>query len=195
MASPEHTPPPPERRRHGPWSWLRRRFMRAHARGGDSDDPARINLDPDIVMAALFAMLLLLGGLVGLTLYQQGRISDQQQAINDAQRHIGQNQERLGHQQRMLTYLEHRDRIGSQAKIRPRVSRFLRSYTQRLEDRGGLPILDCEPNVRGGAARYQSPREQRRFVRRWRRYQLDAAELGICKIRIGVATNPRQCIN
>jgi hypothetical protein len=61
---------------------------------------------PDIVMAALFAMLLLLGGLVGLTLYQQGRISSQQTSINKAQHDIKSNQHRLDRQQAMLAYLE-----------------------------------------------------------------------------------------
>jgi hypothetical protein len=180
--------------------------MREHARtGGEaSDDPARINLDPDIVMAALFAMLLLLGGLVGLTLYQQGQISEQQDAlINDSQVLIGRNQQRLGppaadaalprasrsdqllpdglpllhaHQRRPRNGARLLVRRAAQAlerQVRPARASRIHSYRSRLEDRGGLPILDCEPNVRGGPARYISPREQRRFVRRWRSYQLE----------------------
>jgi hypothetical protein len=218
MASPESTPSP-ERRRRGAWATFRRKILRANAR----EDGPRVDLD--IMIATLFSMLMLLGGLAGLTLYQQGRISSQQHDLTDAQQNIGRAQERLDRQQRSLAYLERRDRIGayqtafrfctridvdraavhdlwayelprlSKAKIQPRVRRFLRGYTQRLEDRGGLPILDCEPNVRGGAAKYQSPREQRQFVRRWRRYRLDAAELGICKIRIAAGNNPRLCLN
>jgi hypothetical protein len=83
----------------------------------------------------------------------------------------------------------------SRARFQPRVARFIRNYLNRLEDRGGMPILDCEPNVRGGAAKYIGPREQRRFVRRWRRYQLTSAELGICKIPIGTLGDPRKCLN
>jgi hypothetical protein len=223
MADSQSTPPP-ERRRRGPWSRLRRRVMREHARA-EGDARARIDLDPDIVMAALFAMLLLLGGLVGLTLYQQGRISDQQGSINSAQRDIGGSQRRLDRQQRMLAYLERRDRVNSyqtayrfctrididraavhdlwtyelpriatEAQNR-RIHRFVLHYRARLEDRGGLPILDCEPNVRGGPAKYESPREQRRFVTRWRKYELTPAEIGICRVRIGTLGDPRQCIN
>jgi hypothetical protein len=200
--------------------------MREHARtGGQASETARIGLDPDIVMAALFAMLLLLGGLVALTLYQQGQISEQQDALSDSQVLIGRNQQRLDHQQHMLRYLERRDRINSyqtayrfctrinvdratvhdfwsvellrlsSARFDPRVRHLIHSYRSRLEDRGGLPILDCEPNVRGGPARYISPREQRRFVRRWRSYQLEPVELGICRIKIGTLKDPRTCVN
>jgi hypothetical protein len=215
------TPPPPERRRRGFWSRARRRIMGVHARG---ENP-RVGLDPDIVMAVLFAMLLLLGGMVGLTLYQQGRITAQQTSINRAQADIKSNQKRLDHQQAMLAYLEKRDRVNSyqtayrfctrinvdraavhdlysyelptfdRGHLSARARRFTRDYIARLEDRGGLPILDCEPNVTGGPAKYQSPREQRRFVVRWRRYKLTMAELGICRIRIGTLEDPRRCAN
>jgi hypothetical protein len=221
MGNDESTPPPPERRRRGFWSRARRMIMGTWARG----EKPKIDLDPDIVMAALFAMLLLLGGLVGLTLYQQGRISSQQTSINKAQRDVKENQDRLDHQQAMLAYLEKRDRINSyqtayrfcarinvdraavhdlysyelpafsRGQMTSRVRRFIRNYVARLEDRGGLPILDCEPNVSGGPAKYQSPREQRKFVVRWRRYRLTPAELGICRIRIGTLEDPRRCAN
>jgi hypothetical protein len=206
MASPQGTPPPPERRRRGLWSRTRRRIMGVHARG----DAPRVGLDPDIVMAVLFAMLLLLGGMVGLTLYQQGRISSQQTAISKAQSDIKRNQRRLDRQQAMLAYLEKRDRINAyqtafrfcsrinvdRAAVHFYLGRAFGIRTlERLEERSGEPVLDCSPNVRGGSARYVGPREQRKFVRRWRQGRLTPAELGICRIRIGTLEDPRKCIN
>jgi hypothetical protein len=200
---------------------MRRKIMRAHAREGGP----KLDLDPDIVMSALFAGILLLGVLLAILLYQQGRISDQQHAINQAFLKIGQNQDRLGSQQNKMVYLERRDRISSyqtayrfctrinvdRAVIhdlvgrqiehlsrpgrRKLVRRFARDYLARLEEREGLPILDCEPNAIGGPAHYQGPRAQRSFVRRWQRSRLSAAEIGICKIRISTLVSPRVCLN
>jgi hypothetical protein len=100
-----------DRRQHGLWARVRRRFLGRNARV--EDGKPRIELPTDIVITALLAMLLLLGGLVGLTLYQQGRISSQQTLITQAQKDIRGNQHRLDRQQRMLGYLERRDRINS----------------------------------------------------------------------------------
>jgi hypothetical protein len=180
MASPESTPSP-ERRRRGAWATFRRKILRANAR----EDGPRVDLD--IMIATLFSMLMLLGGLAGLTLYQQGRISSQQHDLTDAQQNIGRAQERLDRQQRSLAYLERRDRIGayqtafrfctridvdraavhdlwayelprlSKAKIQPRVRRFLRGYTQRLEDcRSSIASRTCAAGRRSTSPRASS---------------------------------------
>jgi hypothetical protein len=197
-----------DRRRHGLWARVRRRLLGRYARlvGGKP----KVELPTDIVITALLAMLLLLGGLVGLTLYQQGRIAGQQTSITKAQRDINDNQRRLDRQQRMLGYLERRDRINSYQTAfrfcrRINVDRAVVHYylgrgfglrtLQRLEERGGDPILDCDPNVTGNPARYIGPLEQRKFVRRWRDNHLTPVEIGICRIRIGTLKDPRTCIN
>lgn len=55
-----------------------------------------------------------------------------------------------------------------------------------LEQKGGIPILNCAPNLDGQGASPLSVHAQRDFVRRWERHELADSELGICpRSRIG----------
>lgn len=213
--APQPDSPKINRRRRGPLNRIRR-LVSTERRGSKR----KINIDPDIVMASLFAMILLLGAFVALTLYQQSQISQAQKEldvaqkdINVAQEQIRGNQWRIQGQQRNLEHLEQRDRINSyqaayrfctrEAVNRVVVHWFIgkisdrrrsRALLRRLEQKSGLPVLDCEPNVRGEPARYQSPAKQHLFIRRWVKRELSAAELGICRIPIGAITDPRACL-
>lgn len=199
-----------DRRRHGLWNRLRRKMVRNRS---DSD----IRVDADIFIVFLLFGLILLGCLVTLTLAQQTRLSSAQSQINA-------NQARLRVQQRQLTRLELRDRVNSyqaayrfctresidRAAIHWFLSRRLLmklpsalrrearkqsiSDLHRMERKDGMPVLNCSPNVVGGPATYLPPAAQRRFVQRWRDHKLTPAEIGICKIRIGAVTDPRECL-
>jgi hypothetical protein len=60
-----------------------------------------------------------------------------------------------------------------------------------LEPLNRIPILGCEPNLRGRGARPLTPREQRRFVRRWTRGEVTLRELGVCpNSRFRQSTHP-----
>jgi hypothetical protein len=202
----------PERRRRDFLSKIRRSTLRSVARSSNGE-PRKIELDRDIIMATMFIGLLMLGGLVGFALYQQRNVRNQQKDINNNQRHIRQ-------QNRMLSMLEKRDRINSyqtayrfcsrinvdRAAVHALVTQlrtdqhanqrtrdFAKRYLHKLESEEGMPILDCDPNVKGGAARYWPPKQQKVFVRRWDKNELTNADIGICKIRIGTLKPPRTC--
>jgi hypothetical protein len=208
--------PDDDRRRTGAHAWIRRHVLGRRARIDDVKF-RKIELDPDIVMAALAITLVLLGIVVGFSLYQQNQ-------IHTAQDDINVNQAKLVVQQKQLARLEERDRINSYQtgfrfcsrinidratlhwltydqivsnatpETRERAVKFARMYRRRLEKKGGMPILDCDPNVTGGPATYMSPRRQREFVHRWATGRLTPAEIGICRIPIGKVTNPRACL-
>src|SRR5580765_2829066 len=105
-------PPPPERRRQGTWPWVQRHFFRKTARGVEKK-PVQIELDRDIVMAALVIGLLLLGAMSGYILHQQSRANARQHELDSAVKRSLKNQETLIKQQKELSFLEKRDRIGS----------------------------------------------------------------------------------
>jgi hypothetical protein len=92
---------PGGRRREGIVNKMRRRFMGRHSR--TESDSVRIS---DIVVISLSLGLLLLGTLVGFTLYQQIEINDQQAQIKA-------NQDDLREQQKQLEEIEERDRNNS----------------------------------------------------------------------------------
>ena len=187
---------------------MRRVIIRRYGRAHNGD--ARI---ADLVMAGMFLILILLGSLVSLTLYQQSKIRDQQHEINRAQGRITKNQFALQSQQRQLSFVEERDRINSYqtayrfctrinidravlhwfASASGQPNAATRSYLRRLERKDGAPILDCEPNIKGGPAAYLPRAAQRKFVRRWSKHQLTAPEIGICKIPIGKIRDPKAC--
>lgn len=205
-----------ERRRQTPANKVRRWMS-----GGRN----RIGLDPDIFMVILVFGMILLGTLVGLSLYQLRTTLAQQDALANAQNEIRANQASINRQNKMLVRLEKRDRINSyQTAYRfctrnsvdraamhwlladqlPRLARttpgrerlapIALRYLRKLEDVHGLPILDCEPNVRGESAKYLPPAKQRKFVKLWRDNKLTPAQIGICQIRIGTLSDPRACL-
>ena len=63
---------------------------------------------------------------------------------------------------------------------------FAQSFTppgperRKLQSKHGIPILDCEPNLRGLGAQVLSHRDQDVFVRRWVTRNLSDVERGIC---------------
>jgi hypothetical protein len=167
----------------------------------------KIDIDRDVLMAAVFIMLLFIGLLLALTLYQQYQ-------LNTAQDEINSNQAEIAKQQTSLAKLEERDRINSYqtayrfctrgdidravlhwfASASGKPNAATRAYLRRLERKDGAPILDCKPNVTGDPATYMSPRRQREFVRRWRDHELTPVEIGICRIQIGEIANPGSCL-
>jgi hypothetical protein len=57
-----------------------------------------------------------------------------------------------------------------------------------------LPILDCNPNLRGFGAKPLPIPEQERFLRRWSQRQIPPAEIGVCPhSAIGDAIAPDRC--
>lgn len=192
--------------------------MRRSARA--MQDVKMMELDRDVVMAALAVGILLLGALTTYVLHQQGNVVSQQKELDTALSGMRANQKKNAEQQVQLEKLEERDRIAAyRAAYRfctrinvdraalqslvirtrnsqrsdPRARRFARAYLRKLQSKEGTPILDCAPNVVGGPAKYQSPRKQLAFVRRWDKGKLTPAEIGICKIRIGSLTDPKIC--
>jgi len=216
-------PPEGDRRRNGVRGKLRRCILRKRGRV-DGVDVRKIELDRDIVMATMAIVILFLGLLLAFTLYQQKLLGDAQDDINSSTAKIKNNQINIFKSQVSLARLEKRDRINSYQtayrfcsrinidraaihwlavnqikalagrKSKKRIGRFAKRYQRRLESRGGMPILDCMPNVTGGPARYLPPSEQRKFVRRWVKHQLTPAEIGICRIRIGTLESPKICL-
>lgn len=51
---------------------------------------------------------------------------------------------------------------------------------RKLEDSHGIPILNCDPNLKGFSASEWAPAQQRKFVKRWELHQLPLEELGVC---------------
>jgi hypothetical protein len=84
-------------------------------------------------------------------------------------------------------------KLSSSSANRARLRQFTRRYQRKLESKGGLPILDCEPNTMGESARYMAPKKQRVYVMRWDRFKLSTVEIGICDIAIGTLTSTRDC--
>lgn len=207
---------PAERRRLGLLNRSRRTITK--------HDGKKVTMDPDIFMIGLALGLVLLGSLVALTLWQQSALHHQQDQIEANQNEINANQKTLRHQQQMLIMLERRDRVSSYqaayrfctresidraavhwflsrrvivdlpAKVVEQARRQSRSDLLRMERKDGMPILDCNPNTVGDPASYLPPVKQRKFVERWRKHQLTPAEIGICKIRIGEAKRPGECL-
>lgn len=201
-----------DRRGKSLWSRFRRAIVRKNAR----HEGPRVDLD--IVLVSLLIIIPLMGCFIAFTLWQQSQ-------LNSAQHQIKRNQIMISNAQRKLAFVERRDRINTYqtgfrfcardavnraavqwfassrlpmlfpAHQRRLVRREMVRVLKRLQRRGGLPILDCEPNVRGLPAKYESPKLQAEFVRRWRDMKLTDAELGICRIPIGVFTDPRRCVN
>lgn len=64
-----------------------------------------------------------------------------------------------------------------------------------LERLDGLPILDCQPNLRGHGARPLPPAKQRAYMRAWEQHKLTEAQLGICPAsRVpGRIRSPERC--
>jgi hypothetical protein len=212
---PEHR----ERRGQNLRCKLRRTFVRKNAR---HDGP---RVDMDIIVVALLIIIPLMGGIMAFTLWQQNQLNDAQKEINAAQAQIKRNQQMIGASQKKLAFVERQDRINTYqsgfrfcardsvnraavqwfassrlpalfpADQRRLVRQTMRSVLRRLQRRSGLPVLNCEPNVRGLPAQYESPKAQAEFVRRWRDMKLTDAELGICRIPIGTVTDPRRCVN
>jgi hypothetical protein len=202
-----------ERRRPGWLNFGRRKITQEEPPKGEK----RVIIDPDIFMVAVSMGLVLLGTLVGIVLWQQSRISDNQDQIKSSQRI-------LRHQQAQLTFLERRDRVNSYqaayrfctresidraavhwflsrevivslpAKVLAQARRQSGSDLRRMERKDGMPILDCNPNTVGNPAKYLPPAKQREFVERWRKHQLTPAEIGICKVRIGTLERPGTCL-
>lgn len=219
--------PPPERRRYG-WSGRIRRIVLGKRARQNGVELHKIEIDPDIVMAALAVIILFLGFAVGFSLFHQALLRSQQQDINMVLRRASLNQDALQKQQYQLAKLETRDRIGayqtayrfcsrinidraavqwfvgrqSKASLKAldlsrrgkQILRLSRGYMRRLQAKDGMPILNCEPNIIGRPATYKSPAEQRKFVLRWERHRLTPAEIGICRVRIAFAPNPRRCL-
>lgn len=201
-----------DRRGRGLWSRFRRAVVRKNAR----HEGPRVDLD--IVLVALLIIIPLMGCFIAFTLWQQNQ-------INSAQEQIRRNQVMIATAQKNLAYVEQRDRINTYqtgfrfcardsvnraavqwfassrlpmlfpARQRRLVRKEMIRVLKRLQRRGGLPVLNCEPNVRGLPAQYESPAAQSDFVRRWRDMKLTDAELGICRIPIGTVTDPRRCVN
>jgi hypothetical protein len=208
-----------DRRGRGLWSRFRRAVVRKNAR----HEGPRVDLD--IVLVALLIIIPLMGCFIGFTLWQQSQLNNAQEDINVAQEKIRRNQEMIASAQKKLSLVERKDRINAYqtayrfcardsinraavqwfAKSRlpalfPRrqrglVRKEMNRVLDRLQRRGGLPVLNCEPNVRGGPAKYESPKLQSEFVRRWEEMELTDAELGICRIPIGTVTDPSRCVN
>jgi hypothetical protein len=185
--------------------------VRQHGRE-EGFEIGRVELDRDIVIVSLIVVVMFLGVLAALTLYQQSKIGDQQHQLDRATRAVTNNQFRLQTQQRQLTYLEKRDRASSyqaayrfctrididRAAIQWFVSlssnKQARQILNRLRRRDGLPVLNCVPNVIGNPAAYWSPAKQHKFVRRWAKHMLTPPEIGICRIEIGILDNPKRCL-
>jgi type II secretory pathway pseudopilin PulG len=207
---------PPERRRNGLRGTMRRKVIGRRARR-DGVAVRRVEIDRDILMAALAIIILLLGAAVAFSLYQQRRIQNNQDRL-DRQQML------MHHQQSRLSLLEDRQRLnsyrtayrfctrinvdraalhwltydqivssarGPEAK---RALRFANFYRRRLEDKAGMPILDCFPNITGNPAAYMTPHRQRTFVSRWARHKLAPSEIGICKIRVDSLQPPPACV-
>ena len=192
-----------DRRRHGAWASLRRGALRHSARVNKSEK-MRIDLDRDLVMGTLLVLLLLLGCVVGVTLYQQQQIRNNQESIQHQQRAQSK-------QQHELARLEKRDRINSYQTAYRFCSRInndraavhwliktgtrpdKKSRMRALEKKSGIPILNCAPNITGDPATYMSPSRQRRFVQRWSSGHLTPAEIGICRVKIGTLDPPGIC--
>lgn len=204
-----------DRRRKNFANRLRRRFVHDRAR---SERPVRrVDLDRDIVIAAMMVVIVLVGLLATVSLYQQHLIKRQQGGISA-------NQRKINHQQARLARLEKRDRLNayqtayrfctrinvtragihwlastqivalSRPSRKARARRFAGRYIAKFERKEGMPILDCSPNTTGGPATYQPSKKQRRFVRRWATGKLTPAEIGICRIRIATLTDPSACL-
>jgi hypothetical protein len=67
-----------------------------------------------------------------------------------------------------------------------------KALLRRLQERDGLPILDCSTNLRGLPARVFSRAMQRDYVRRWENgflnqkgRKLTRGEVGICRQPLG----------
>lgn len=107
-----------DRRRHSISNRMRRKVLRGRAR---SDRPVRrVDLDRDIVIAAMMVLIVLIGLLASVTLYQQHLIkasqvdiTDSQDAITASQIKIQRNQNNIRRQQKTLAKLEVRDRLNS----------------------------------------------------------------------------------
>ena len=203
--------PPPERRRQGPLNRFRRKVTNgAH---GAQSNRGNIDVDPDVFMAVLLVVVLLLGTLVTLALRQQSQIVSQQKDLSAAQVDINVSQRKIDKQQEQLSKVEERDRFStyqagyrfcSRININRAVLHWFasasgapnevtRAYLRRLERKDGAPILDCDPNVNGKPATYRSVAEQRKYVDRWVNHQLTPAEIGICLVEIGGGRDPGQC--
>lgn len=109
----------PDRRRRGPSGRLRRSMFGERARETGAH-PRKIELDRDLIMAALFIAILLLGGTLAFVLSQQRQIGNQQDDINSAQgdinsalRRSASNQKKLDDTQHALERLERRDRLNA----------------------------------------------------------------------------------
>lgn len=106
-----------------------------------------------------------------------------------------------------LRAIEQRDRDANRATAfrlctRNKIDRaFAHSFSldepdelRRLQAEEGLPILNCDPNLRGQGATPLSPEDQREFVERWMAGALRPVELGICpQSHIGQRQRPDRC--
>jgi hypothetical protein len=148
-----------DRRRHNLSNRARRSVAGRRAR---KDQPVRrVDIDRDIVITAMAVLILLLGVLAGVTLYQQriilrsqDDINTSQNDINESQAKITANQVKIRRQQVRLERLERRDRLNAyQTAYR---------FCQRIDvDRAALHSLVNRS--------LQVPNPERRFILAFKR--------------------------